>query len=93
MSRPYHRWTPRVARDAASILTDAQADAISRLTFHEPDEDEAVNALLERLGITLVPCCEPHDEPCRSCKAEMDAEAVDRLIDMRRDEDALRGRP
>ena len=90
MSRPYYRWTPRVANDMPGTVL---APMLACVRVHEPDEGEAAQAILRLLGITLEPCCEPDGEPCPSCAAEMEAEAVDRLIDMRRDEDALRGKP
>ena len=92
MPRTYRTWTPTVSRDAASILTDAQAVALASMTIREFDEEEAAIAMLAALGITLTPCCgeDRNERPCAECHAEMTADAMDRAVDMGRDEAALR---
>jgi hypothetical protein len=91
MSRPYRRWTPVVIHDIASIFTPAQRGAIEKRRVHADDEDDAASEMLAVLGIELEPCCDLDGEPCGSCHAEMEADAVDRLIDAHRDEEVLRG--
>lgn len=76
-------WTPRVARDACSLFTEAQCNAIESLELNDKDGPPEA-ALLAILGITLehgpFECRDcgspfndadvPADRLCAACKAD-----------------------
>lgn len=76
------------------LSDDDDSQTIERRTVRSYDDpDQAATEILEQLGYEITPCCYSEDEPCRECAAELSADAVDRLIDIARDEAALGGKP
>lgn len=78
------KWTITVSGSGLSILTATQRTVLQNRTISAPDIYAARESLADLLGVTLTPCCE--DEPCGDCRAELKAEAMDRAVDLYRDD-------